>query len=384
MPNARLLAALDGGPHDDPREAEEKELLEDGQDEEDAKNAVKDEDSKDVKFEDWAEEDEDKKPAKEPAMKEEPEEKKPVKAEEKEEKEEDKEADKEKDIELDEEGKVKVSEGEEVEVKEELKSKTIPYERFRKELAKRHGQALTIQELRQELNAVKAAQQKQSTVAEEAADPKPDQSLDPLGYANWQIRQLAAEVKRMQAPAAAPATISAEEIATLQELYVDSAKDYAAEHPDFAGKDKDGNLTGAYGHAVAVTNRFINANYPQATPGQKEAIFQQMEMSAVRNAIRAGQDPAEAIVQFAVQNGYKPPTGKTAGSKETEKQNDVKERVLDAAADAARRRRATSVAGAGKTVSRRPLTEGDIDGMSNAELERFMRSNSGTSDPLRA
>ena len=367
----RLSAAFDGGPNEDPREQEEEELLHDGEEEE----TKKPEEDDNWEFEDEGGEKGGKKAA-EPEVKAEPK-KKPETKPEAEDEVEIEEAEKEPPAEPEKEQDASEKAASAAEAKaaadERTKFKSVPYPRFRRELARRQQQALELAETKRQLEELTKRVGSFETSARGAADPEPDRAIDPVAHLEWQVRRQSSELETLKAAQKAPASptaISAPEVPILTAAYLDSVEALKAEKPDFDA---------AYKHAVTQAFSRIAAQNPQASQAQVEAELQRLELIEVKNAIAAGIDPAERIYSVAVGLGYKP-------AKETKvadsKQQDVKSKVIDAAAEAARKKRASSIAGQGRTITRRPLTESDVEGMSNAELERFMDRNSGRSNPL--
>lgn len=366
---ADLAGILDGGPHEDPREAEAEELLNDGEVEES-----------------WEEDEHGevaaKKPEKAVAKPDKVIEKAvPAKPEvlEKEEKE------AETGVETKADTKPASEEEETEPVDPKTQYKTIPYPRFRKELLKRHQLAADVaaerakrEDLERRLSAFEAS-------ATKAADPEPDPTLSPAEHISWENRQLKARLDKLetaQKPVSAPALPPAAAEQLVQALRED-AEEVKAERPDFME---------AYNHAIRVAAGYFAQQAPGLTQDQLQGAVRQAELVEIRKALDAGESPAEHIYALALRNGYLPPkAGKdsTVGA-ESEEKPDVgaaaaRDRVIEAAEDAARRKRAGTVAGKGaprRSSDEIALTEDQIDAMSNEELVKLMDANSGKRNPL--
>ena len=350
-----LTDKLDGGPHDDPREKEDKELLDDGEVEE------KDSDESWAAAESAAGEiaPKSKEGKKEADVEADVEEKPDVEAEEKEETEEEV-AKTEKETETDAEAAAEAKED------EKTKYQTIPYPRFRKELTKRHQLAADLARSQGELAELRERMSKFEGAAQQAINPEPDAMADPLGHTQWEVKQLRQELAARSNPEPAD-TISPAESAALFGIYRESAAAFEEEHPDFMA---------AYKHILNVAAADLRLRYPNSTTDQLVAAVQAAEMREVKNVLAHGIDPAERVYELATLNGYRPE--KTT----VEEKTTIRDKVVGAAAEAARKRRAASLATGGQTATKRPLTDADIDDMSNEELVKHMDRNSGRKNPL--
>lgn len=341
-----LAGMFDGGPHEDPREAEAEELINDGEEEEE-----KVEEDNNAEFEE------------EEAEEEKPEVTHDDEDEEKEEAEADKEAEAKEEKPVEEE---KASEEE----KEDPKTKyqTIPYQRFRKELTKRHAMATELARTQSQLEDLKNRLADFEKAAGKAADPEPDKDIYPLEHTQWQVRQLQAQLNQKKEEPQTGPFISDRERPVLMDFYRESVDAYKEEKADFDD---------AYAYAINATAARLAAQNPKATQDQITAAVQHLELQEVRFALNASQDPAERIYQIATQLGYR------AKMTENSAKAVVEDKVKAAADEAARRSRARTAVGKGVTINKRPLTEDDIEGMSNEELTKFMNRNSGRTNPLR-
>lgn len=380
-PRGNLSAILDGGPHDDPREVEEEELLNDG--EEEVKEPEED-DNWDFGQDGEATGKKSAKPAEKPAQDKEPdkkaakpeaepEEEEAEPAEEKVEAEPDKKPDA-KTPELDEEGLVIEAALEKDDPK--TANVSVPYKRFGKVIQERNAERLRSAELARSVRELQERLTKFEATTKKAAEPEPDAQLDPVGHLQWQVKQQAAQIEALKPQAQAQtADLAPEEAAAIHDVYRESVDAFVPDHPEFAG---------AYQFIVNRTDQQLRGQFPTATVEQRTAMLQQMELKGVKQFIQSGQDPAVAVLNLAASLGYRVPmaTGaqrKMAMGTGTET---AKDRALDAATEAARKKRASTIAGSGRVTNRRPLTEADIDGMSNDETVGFMDRNSGRSNPL--
>lgn len=359
MANPNLIGMLDGGPHQDPREIEEEQLLNDGADADGAED-------------EWGSDTTDpggERPVRKAVA--EPDAEEP---EEKEEEPEPKEevAEEEPDAEPDTKPAAKkLEEKPKVDPKTEYKS--IPYQRFRKELMKRHELAAEVAAARAESTDLKKRLESFEAGVKKAADPEPDASLYPQDHLAWKNRQLEARLAQLEKPAPREAPVAPQTADALVSALREDAESYTeSEKPDFVD---------AYHHAVQATAQVVANMNPTWNQAQVAAHVNSLELSEVQAALRAGESPAARIYAIAERQGYKPKAAPTKPG------SGVRDRVTEAAADAGRRTRANSVVNKGAPSREREttrLTEDEIERMSNSEIVRVMDRNSGRANPLRA
>lgn len=370
MVSKHLAGVLDGGPHEDPREAEDEALLNDGEDEEAGTGVHNDDEEWDEEeFSEAGKAEKFGKGAKpqpkaedEEEEKEEAEEKKPVKKEEKaEEKEEEAEEEKEEQPPKDEE-----THEERESDDPKTKYKTIPYSRFKKELTKRKELALRAVQAEERAKAVEDRLSRFEQAAQKASDPEPDRSVDPLAHQDWRIRQLERSVVD-KSKTAQPQPRSDALQRFLHQQYIESAQEFKADHADF---DE------AYEFTLRKTAENVIRQYPEATQEQVGQYIRTLEMNEAYAALNAGRDPAERVYEIAQGLGW---TGKAAAGEPSSKRS----RVDDAVKEEALKAKSKSLAGKGTTGVKKDLTIDDTEDMSNEELLRFMDGNSGRKNPLK-
>lgn len=201
-----------------------------------------------------------------------------------------------------------VAEDEQSDSKREAKSDRDYEKAFKTERHKRkelkealEAQARKTQEMEAALNQIRlniqnqAQQAQQKAQPQEPKEPAPDPDTDPLGYQQYQIKELArtvVEQNKYLTQRAEQEQRYAQEQA-FKNAYAQSAKVFADQTPDFVD---------AYNFLVkSRLDEYVAGGF---TPQEADRLLQEDEMSIASKAFNDKVNPAERIYKMAQQRGY--------------------------------------------------------------------------------
>jgi hypothetical protein len=184
---------------------------------------------------------------------------------------------------------------------------------------------------------------------EEVKPPSKDE--DPFGYYEYKISEL--EAKNQKAEEWGKTFEEKQQEAQVFQSYQMSAKRFSEQRPDFQN---------AYQHAVNIfANMVIAESNGNETEEQLREQVQRREVEFAKNALKRGQDPAQAVYELAQRCGYQ--------GTETP---DASEKVKELSSKQGRHK---SLSGGSGSAAPSRMTSKDLMEMSDQEFHAFSKKN---------
>jgi len=201
----------------------------------------------------------------------------------------------------------------------EFKSRKVPHRALAEERKQRQELERQLAEVKtrteERLNAIQQALQPKP----EAPPPPPDKYQDPIGFIEYQEKQLQ-QVQQTQQQFVEQQR-QQNEIAQIDNAYSQSWKQFAQEKPE---------AEGAYRHFVSGLDAYFKARGVTDQAQVNQLIAQEERQIALAN-LRTGKSPAEAIFNIASAQGYKPaPAQAEAPVKTADEEIERRQRALPA------------------------------------------------------
>jgi len=198
--------------------------------------------------------------------------------------------------------------------KPEPKQKTVPHQALHaeREARKRIETELRTQReanarLDERLRLLDQAIRQRNEPAEQA----PDMNTDPIGWMQWQAKQVNSSVERVAREQAQQREIAERDrqIAEIDRSYMAAARDFARTEPTFMD---------AYGHVVRGLDAYFRvAGY--SDPGERAQLVASEERRIAMAARQRGENPGEAIMAIAREQGWAPKSAQNAAVEAVER-----------------------------------------------------------------